>query len=574
MDISLDKLSAAAVKNLTRWLTEPKYTAYKTELEQLIQQEKWQQLEDSFYTIVPFGTGGRRGTVGVGSNRINKVTIGESAQGLADYLKQGNLPAGQAGVVIAYDTRLTSIELAQYTASVFAANNIETYLFDSNRPTPELSFGVRHLKASAGVVISASHNPPSDNGFKAYWNDGAQVVPPHDQNIMTAVAAATEIKITDFDTAVKAGIIKIVGAEIDDAYHQAVLAESLSVSRSAIIVYSPLHGTGGKSALAVLKKAGFTVTEVTEQSTPDGNFPNIPNHIANPEVLATNDMATEYAKRINADFALTTDPDADRLGVIAKDKTGTYQFLTGNQIAALIGYYVLSELKKQNKLKPTDFIAKTIVTTDFLNAFAKDFGVKIYDKLLIGFKYIGELINITEGKEHFIFGGEESHGILKGTYTRDKDAAIAALLIAELASNLKDQGKTLLDQLDELYQKYGLFTEKLHTITYPGAAGAATMQSIMTKLRTVPPQKIGDYSVVEFIDRSTNDEGAKGDVLIFSLSADRRIRVIVRPSGTEPKLKIYTQYWAPFSGSDIQTTKQQADQAAAALQEAILPLLK
>lgn len=567
MDIPPGKLSPAAAKNLKQWLTEPKYQEYKAELGQLVQQEKWQQLEDSFYTIVPFGTGGRRGTVGVGSNRINKVTIGESAQGLADYLKQGS-------VVIAYDTRLTSVELAHYTATVFAANNIQTYLFDSDRPTPELSFAVRHLKASAGVVISASHNPPSDNGFKAYWNDGAQVVPPHDTNIMAAVEAAKEIKTTDFDAAVKARTIKMIGQEIDDAYQAAVLAESLSPSRSASIVYSPLHGTGGKSALAVLKKAGFAVTEVTEQSTPDGNFPNIPNHIANPEVLATNDMATEYAKRTGSDFALTTDPDADRLGVIAKDKTGTYQFLTGNQIAALIGHYVLSELKKQNKLTPKNFIAKTIVTTDFLNAFTDDFGVKIYDKLLIGFKYIGELIRTTEGQEQFIFGGEESHGILKGTYTRDKDAAIAALLIAELASNLKDQGKTLLDQLDELYQKYGLFTEKLHTVTYPGAAGAVTMQGIMQKLRTAPPQKIGDYPVVEVIDRATSNEGTKGDVLIFSLSADRRTRVTVRPSGTEPKLKIYTQYWEPFTGNNIASSKQHAEQAANALQQAILPLLK
>lgn len=571
MDIPAGRLSPTATKNLTQWLTEPKYQEYKAELEQLIQQEKWQQLEDSFYTVVPFGTGGRRGTVGIGSNRINKVTIGESAQGLADYLKSGS-------IVIAYDTRLTSVELAHYTATVFAANNIQTYLFDSNRPTPELSFAVRHLKASAGVVISASHNPPADNGFKAYWNDGAQVVPPHDVNIMAAVAATKEIKTTDFDTAVKTGKIKIIGQEVDHAYHAAVLAESLSPpvggSRSASIVYSPLHGTGGKSALAVLKKAGFTVTEVTEQSTPDGNFPNIPNHIANPEVPATNAMATEYAQRTNADFALTTDPDADRLGVIARDHAGHYQFLNGNQIASLIGYYVLSELKKQNKLKSTNFIAKTIVTTDFLNAVADDFGVKIYNKLLIGFKYIGELIKNTEGHEQFVFGGEESHGILKGTYTRDKDAAIAALLIAELASNLKDQGKTLLDQLDELYQKYGLFTEKLHTVTYPGAAGATTMQGIMKKLRTAPPQKIGDYQIVEVIDRATSEEGTKGDVVILSLSHDRRLRVTVRPSGTEPKLKIYTQYWAPFSGNDIQTAKQHADQAAEALQAAVLPLLK
>lgn len=563
------KISKTAHENITEWLSQEKYHDYQTEIETLITTEKWQHLEDCFFKVVPFGTGGRRGTVGVGSNRINKVTLGESAQGMATYVAQANTDAKTQGVVIAYDTRLTSIDFAHYVAGVFAANGFTVYYFNSFRPTPELSFAVRHLKAATGVVISASHNPSSDNGFKAYWSDGGQIVPPHDEGIMSEVANVKVIKTMDFDEGVKQKVITVIGKDIDDAYTDAIVQESLMPSRSAAIVYSPLHGTGTASIWPVLQKAGFkNLTLVEEQASPDGHFPNIKNNIPNPEVREASHLVTERAQQLKADIGITTDPDADRLGVVARNDRGEYEFLTGNQIAALLGYFVLNQLKTQGKLSPQHFIAKTIVTTDFLTSMARDFGVKIYDQLLIGFKYIAELIKLHEGKEHFIFGGEESHGILKGTYTRDKDAAVAALLMAELASWLKDQNKTIPWQLDQLYRRYGIYSETLQTIMYPGAAGNETMLSIMKSLRLTPPTEISETPVVSITDRLTT-EGTKGDVIILNLSADKQTRVTIRPSGTEPKLKIYTQVYFPIaaaiSDEDLQQAKKKAAAYAAAL---------
>lgn len=571
--VSAQKLSAAAGANIQEWLTGNKYAQYRAELEALINNGAWQQLEDSFFKIVPFGTGGRRGTVGIGSNRINDVTIGESAQGLADYLRQQK--QGGAAVVIGYDTRLTSVALAELTASILAANGFAVHLFDGFRATPELSFAIRHLQAAAGVVISASHNPPADNGFKAYWSDGGQIVPPHDAGIMAAVSAVTTIQHTDFAAAVAAGKIVLIGPEVDQAYVQAVTNESLNTARSAVIAYSPLHGTGSRSVLPVLQAAGFAqLTVVAEQAEPDGAFPNIKNNVPNPEVRDASALVTEYAQRLEADLAITTDPDADRLGVVARDSDGHYRFLTGNQIAALIGYYVLDQLKQQNQLSEHHFVVKTIVTTDFITAFARDFGVKIYDDILIGFKYVAELIRLQEGKETFVFGGEESHGILKGTYTRDKDAAVAALLICEFASELKNKGGNLVTALYDLYRRYGMYWETLHNIAYPGAQGSATMLRLMEGLRATPPQKLLDRPVVAVVDRlDPATPGTRGDVLIYHLSADRQTRITVRPSGTEPKLKIYTQVHLAVSptahDADIAAAQQQADAQANALAAAM-----
>lgn len=558
------QLSQTAYANIAEWLHNPKYKEYQAEIQQLTKDGEWQKLEDCFFKVVPFGTGGRRGTVGVGSNRINKVTLGESAQGMATYVAQANADAKTQGVVIAYDTRLTSVEFAQYIAGVFAANKFNVYFFDGFRPTPELSFAVRHLKAAAGVVISASHNPSSDNGFKAYWSDGGQIVPPHDEGIMSEVAKVKVIQTMDFNDGVAQNLIKLIGKEVDDAYTDAIMQESLVTSRSATIAYSPLHGTGSVSIWPVLQKAGFkNLTLVEEQATPDGHFPTIKNNIPNPEVRDASELVTQLAQQQEADIGIITDPDADRLGVVARDDHGEYEFLTGNQIAALLGYFVLDQLKTQAKLSPQHFVAKTIVTTDFLTAMAQNFNVKIYDQLLIGFKYIAELIKLHEGHEQFVFGGEESHGILKGTYTRDKDAAVAALLMAELASWLKDQGKTIPWQLDQLYRRYGMYWETLQTIMYPGAAGNETMLSIMKSLRLTPPAQVGDTPVVSMIDRLTA-EGTKGDVIILNLSADKQTRVTIRPSGTEPKLKIYTQVYFPIAADISDEDLQQAKEKAAA----------
>lgn len=541
------KISPVAAQAIHSWLTEPAYADYQPELIKLLQEKKWQELEDSFFQVVPFGTGGRRGTVGMGPNRINKITIGQSAQGLATYLlKIHGDTAKQRGVVIAYDTRLTSEEFAKHTAATLVHYGFTTYLFDSFRATPELSFAVRHLKAVAGIVISASHNPPSDNGFKVYWEDGGQIVPPHDHALMTQVEAA--LPLTDLKPYSTANsLLKIVSSEIDEAYLNALINESVSASRSASLVYSPLHGAGISSVYPVLKRAGFTnVSLVKEQSQPDGNFPSVPQHLPNPEIPSATEAATQYAQQLRADLALTTDPDADRLGVVVRDEHGQYQRFNGNQIAALLGYFVLSQLTEQKKLTSQHFIAKTIVTTDFLNAMADDFGIKIYDDLLVGFKYIAELINLKSPQEQFIFGGEESHGILKGTYTRDKDAAIAALLMSEFVSWLKDQGRTLTWQLHQLFRRYGIYWETLVNVSYPGAQGLAQLNQLLKNLRKNPPLKLGNEKIIRFIDRQTSP-GTKGNVLVLWLSEDGRRRLTLRPSGTEPKLKLYAQVHTPVS---------------------------
>jgi phosphoglucomutase/phosphomannomutase len=587
------KLSPAAAQNLTTWLTGSEYTQFQQEITRLINTQDWQKLEDCFFQVVPFGTGGRRGTVGLGPNRINTITIGQSAQGVANYiLKNLGSDAQTKGVVVAHDTRITSRQFAELTAAIFSANGFKTYLFDSFRATPELSFAIRHLGCVSGAVISASHNPPADNGFKAYWQDGGQVVPPHDKGILTEVTQNPTIKKEDFATAVKEGRIAIISEEVDKAYHNAIQQESVHPARRAAIVYSPLHGAGSMSVTPVLKKAGFTnLTLVAEQNEPDGNFSQVPNQQPNPEVKSANELTLRYCQQQKADVGLTTDPDADRLGVIAPDNNGAYQLLTGNQIAALLAYYVAKELKGKNELTPRHFIAKTIVTTDVLNAIARDFSIKIYDNLLVGFKYIAELIE-KNPQETFLLGGEESYGILKGTYTRDKDAAVAALLMAEYASALKDQGKTLIDALRDLHRRYGVYWENQLSTFYHGAAGFTQMKQIMKKLRSQPPASLGNITIVKITDRLTGRSfnpaqsaqtspvpGATGDVIVLHLSSDGRDRLTIRPSGTEPKLKIYAQVYEPLSAQATeaeltvatQAAQQKADQLLAAAKEYLAP---
>jgi phosphoglucomutase len=373
---------------------------------------------------------------------------------------------------------------------------------------------------------------------------------------------------------------RALSQEIDSAYINAIVAESLVATRSAHIVYSPLHGTGIKSVVPALHKAGFSVTLVDEQAIPDGAFPTVAKNSPNPENVPANDQAKALAEKLGADIAITTDPDADRLGVIARDNEGTYQFLTGNQIAALLGWFVADQLRQQKKLSPKHFFVKTIVTTDFLNAIAEEYGITLYDDLLIGFKYVAELIRVKQdkGTEQFLFGGEESHGILKGSFTRDKDAAIAALLMAELVSSLIDAGHTLPWQLDQLYKKYGVFVETLMSTYYEGASGFATMQQIMQRLRTAPPTALGEYTVVRMIDRATGQHGDKGDVLIFHLSENGRTRITIRPSGTEPKLKVYVQLHEPvattISDEELVLVKQQTAHKAQELNLAVDVLLK
>ena len=553
-------VSQNAYKNIVKWLSEPKYQMYKAELEQLIANEKWQELEDAFFKVLEFGTAGRRGVAGIGSNRMNKVTVGESAQGLCEYAQSVDERAPQKGIVIAYDTRLTSPELSRYAAQVCAANGFKTYLFDGFRATPELSFAVRHLGAAAGIVISASHNPPSDNGFKAYWSDGGQLVSPHDKGVMEYGEKVTQIHDIEYEYALEAGTIELIGDEVDTAYIQAIAEQAEGNERGIHIVYSPLHGTGQRSVLPALKHVGFSDISVVEaQMTPDGNFPTVPNNRSNPEDRPANDMAVAQLLEEKADIALTNDPDADRIGVMVRQGDEVV-YLSGNQSAVLAADYILSKQQAKNGLTPKHYLAKTIVTTDMLNAIADKYNVNVIDNLLIGFKYIGEVLLEKEGTDEvFVMGGEESFGMLKGTYARDKDGATGALPLAEYAAELKKDHKTLYDRLIELFAEHGIYTETLTSVFFYGADGFQKMQNIMTQLRDDTPVKLAGYEVsavqdfttLKRTDVKTNEETdincIKGNVLVFELG-DKRRRITIRPSGTEPKLKFYIQ-WFDEAGS-------------------------
>ncbi len=554
-------LSPEAVANINAWLDEPKYAQYRSGLEQMIANEHWKDLEDAFFKVIEFGTGGRRGTTGIGSNRINRVTIGESAQALCEYALDHDPSAAEKGVVIACDTRLSSPELSRYTAQVCAATGFKTYLFESFRATPELSFAVRHLNAAVGIVISASHNPPADNGFKAYWNDGAALVSPHDKGVLEKAAGISEIKETDYDTAASDGKIVIIGEAVDKEYVSAVVAQSENDERDVSIVYSPLHGAGSTNVLPVLKAAGFTsISVVEDQMTPDGNFPTIENNKANPEERVANDRAVAQMLAEGADIALTNDPDADRYGVMVR--TGEeVVYLSGNQSAALAADYILAKLKQKGRLNGKQFIGKTIVTTDLLDALAAHYEVKVYGNLLVGFKYIGELIR-NKTDEEFVMGAEESFGMLKGDYARDKDGAAGALPMAEFAAELKKDGKTLYDRLLELYAEHGLYIERLDNVQSPGADGFERMQTIMQNLRTNPPTHIAsakvtaalDYKNLEKRDIATGEvtpiDCVSGNVVVLELG-DPRCRITVRPSGTEPKIKFYVQWYEDAESKEL-----------------------
>lgn len=562
-DAVREHLSRDAATNIDQWLDEEKYSEYKSELEQMIADEKWQDLEDAFFKVVEFGTAGRRGTTGIGSNRINRVTIGESAQALCEYVRKADPDAPGKGIVIAYDTRLSSPELSKFTASVCAANGFKTYIFDSFRSTPELSFAVKHLGAAAGIVISASHNPPADNGFKAYWSDGGQLVAPHDKGVLEVAANLHAIDSVPYDDALSDGRIEIVGKEIDEAYIDAVVAQAEGQDRDLKIVYSPLHGAGQTNVLPALRAAGFNdIVTVDAQMTPDGHFPTVENNKPNPQDRAANDLAVAKMLSEQADIAITNDPDADRIGVMVRVGDEPI-YLDGNQTFVLAVDYSLAKLKEKGELSDKHYIVKTIVTTDLAEALAAHYGVTCYGNLLVGFKYVGEVIlNKESTDEIFVVGGEESYGLLKGDYARDKDGATGALPLAEYAAELKKQGKTLYDRLLELYATHGLYMERMDNINAPGADGFEKMRQVMERLRTDPPKKLGDYPVTAIIDyndlkRHELESGTKtdidciqGNVVVLELG-DKRRRVTVRPSGTEPKMKFYVQWYADAESSEL-----------------------
>lgn len=548
MDRARDNLSESAFDNLCIWLTKSRYEEYWPEIQAMIAENEWSELEDSFFKILEFGTAGRRGKVGIGPNRINRITIGESAQALAEYLN--SMKIINPSVAIGWDVRNSSKELAKLCAEVLVTNGIKVYFFDEARSTPELSFAVRALGADAGIVISASHNPPQDNGIKVYWRDGAQIISPYDKGLMEVIKNIDEIQTEDFSSTLKEGKIELIGKAIDQKYIQANVNLSLSDSRSAKIIFSPIHGTGWTNLLKTLLAAGFDqISVVKDQMVMDGNFLTLPDQKPNPENLSANLMSINQLKQEGADIAFTTDPDADRIRVMSLEKNGEVRIFSGNEAAVLVVNYLFSKLGS-NQLKD-GFICKSFVTTDALNALARKYNVKIYDNLPVGFKFISKIIREKEiGGEKFLAGFEESLGGLVGSQTRDKDAATIGLMIAELASELKESGKTLSDKLDEIYNEVGFFTEKTDMIQLAGVSGFKRMNDLMTSLRSGKIETgadfMNDYLLLERYNLKTGEK-TKIDFLEASNAlsfefGEHEKRITIRPSGTEPKIKIYAQW--------------------------------
>jgi phosphoglucomutase len=508
------------------------------------------ELVECFYRDLEFGTGGLRGIMGVGTNRMNIYTVGMATQGLCNYLKKEfqNLP--QIKVAIAHDSRNNSRLFAETAAGIFAGNGFKVYLFEDLRPTPELSFAIRHLKCQSGIVLTASHNPKEYNGYKAYWDDGGQVVPPHDKNIIEEVLKIKAISEVKFDG--PKSNIEIIGSEIDDIYTDEIKKLSLSpeviAKQSGMkIVYTPIHGTGVKLVPMVLAKMGFkNIIHVPEQDIPDGNFPTV--FSPNPEESAALDLALKKAASEGADLVMATDPDADRVGIAVKDKTGKHVLLNGNQAASILIYYLLTKWKDNNKLKGKEYLVKTIVTTELIAEMAKSFNVPCFD-VLTGFKYIAEVIKEKEGKMTFIGGGEESYGYLAGEFVRDKDAVMACALIAEAAAWAKEQNMTMYDLLLNIYTQFGYYKETLLSVTKKGKEGAEEINRMMEDFRKTPPKTLGgsevtlihDYQFQKTTELKTGKQISldlpKSNVLQF-ITADGS-KISVRPSGTEPKIKFY-----------------------------------
>lgn len=557
--MSTANLDPAIQARTTAWLQAPYDEETVRAVKQLFDTEQYTELTDSFYRDLEFGTGGLRGIMGVGTNRMNKYTIGRATQGLSNYLLK-TYPNEQVKVAISYDSRNNSQAFARLVADVFSANGINVYLFAELRPTPHLSFAVRHLQCHAGVMLTASHNPKEYNGYKAYWNDGGQLVPPHDKNVIKEVYAIEDPSEINFGPVQEN--ITLLGEELDDAYLDAI--SELIIRRDAVarqkdlkVVFSPIHGTGVTLVPPALQRWGFSnVTVVAEQATPDGNFPTV--IYPNPEEEEAMSLAVKEGRRIGADVIFATDPDADRVGAAVKNANGEYQLLNGNQIGSLLVNYVLSSKKEQGDLRPDDYVVKTIVTTSLIADIARQFGVTCYDTLT-GFKYIGELITLKDGQGRFLVGGEESYGYLVGELVRDKDAVISAVFIAEMAAYYKDQGKTLFDELMALYIRHGYYKEKLISLTKKGKAGAEEINAMMARLRSNPPQTIGGIEVAEIKDYQHSESYnlktgereiinlPKSDVLQF-ITVDGDV-VSARPSGTEPKIKFYCSVRQPLANA-------------------------
>jgi phosphoglucomutase/phosphomannomutase len=584
-----DPYKQTALRVLTQWLADDTFSAYRPQLQWLIEQQQWSLLLDSFYRTLPFGTGGRRGPVGIGPNRFNPWTLASSVQGHVAYLRE-RYPQQELSVVIAYDVRvfhdlrglynpalanpllgLTSRDFSWVAAGVYTANGVRVHMLPEDTTTyistPELSFTIRYLHATAGLNISASHNHPDDNGGKFYNDRGGQEIPPHDEVMARKVEHVEGIRQLDVVSAKASGLISWISPNIHDAYVALNVSQTLQpTARQACVVFTPLHGTADTTVGAVLQQAGFEVHLVEAQATHDGAFPTVPFRAPNPEVPDAMQLGIALARQIDADAVLACDPDADRLGVCARTADGTYRFLIGNEIAVLVTHYKLEQLQRLGQLPPRPLVVKTEVTTELLRPITAHFDGTLIGDLLVGFKYHANVLDCLEKTGHFgsiqatlddfVIGVEESHGILVTPAVRDKDAAGAALLLAELAAWQRQHGAILLDYLDAIYARYGYYANLLTSMVMTGAEGLANIEHIQHTLRQQPPQQVAGYAVTQHLDHwdetgvhgpfVSNTDRASRNMLVFHL--ENGARVIIRPSGTEPKNKIYIEVPAPPVG--------------------------
>jgi phosphoglucomutase len=542
-------IDQSIMEKVNVWLNGNYDANTKQEIRDLLENNP-DEIVESFYRDLEFGTGGLRGIMGVGTNRMNKYTVGMSTQGLANYLKKNFADEKQIRLAIAYDCRNNSTYFAEIAANVLSANGIKVYLFDALRPTPELSFAIRHYGCHSGIVITASHNPKEYNGYKVYWNDGGQLINPHDVNVVNEARAITQIDDVNFDG--NSDLIEMVGAEIDEIYTDRIKELSLSPEliakhKNLKIVYTPIHGTGVKLVPMALKKFGFAnIIGVEEQNVVDGNFPTV--HSPNPEEPAALEMAIAKAKAEDADLVMASDPDSDRVGIAVRNKENDFVLLNGNQTAALMFHYILSKWKENNKLTGNEYIVKTVVTSELLTDIADRYEVEHFD-VLTGFKFIADIIKRYEGKKQFIVGGEESYGYLIGDFVRDKDAVASCCFIAETAVWAAEQGKSMYDLLAEIYVEYDFYLESLKSIVRKGKSGAEEIQAMMDNFRANPPKSINGSDIIAIndyllqiskrvkADIETPIDLPKSNVLQFFTEDGSKITM--RPSGTEPKIKFY-----------------------------------
>lgn len=594
-----DKFKDQALANLQQWLEGEQFAAYVPQIKHLIENKYWDYLLDSFYQLIPFGTGGRRGEVGIGPNRINPWTIKSSCQGHSQFLiKHYGDEAKKRGVVQSYDVRhfygnkylnddisnpvkdLTCKDLAYEAVQVYAANGIKSYIFDGVRSTPELSFAIRHLNAVAGNMFSASHNPPEHNGQKVFDEFGGQLIPPEDEKLVNEVAKHMgKIEEISFEDAKSQKLVEFIGEEVDKAYLETLSKLPLSKEKDIKIVYSPLHGTGLTNVYAGLEAAGFKVYKDPETSNISGKFENVTFNIPNPEVEQSFETPLKYAEEVGADILLSSDPDSDRFGAMVRDK-GKWVFLNGNEIAVILAEYLITKRKME---AGKGIIIKTSVTTDLIREICEKNAVHLIGDLLVGYKYVGEEMNKLEksGKiDNVILSCEESHGYLIGAYARDKDGAAPAIIFSEIAAELKKKNKTVIDFLKEIYSKYGYFRNYLTEIRLPGAEGKSQIDKIQDVLRTNPPKSFGRFNVATFEDYlnrkpilSETDASSK-NVLVFNLepvTGTISIKVTVRPSGTEPKTKMYFEIGSnPFAVEDYAKVREEIEQITLELEKDVL----